>query len=136
MFDGGCDFLYIVWWVVCMVSEEVGNVDFCVFGLCLLVWDVQECLGSFEGELVVVQVIVYLVCVLKSNVVYSVFNVVMCDVVESGLWEVLLYLCNVLIKLMKSFGYGEEYCYVYDELDVYVVGEDYFFEDLELWCYY
>lgn len=38
--------------------------------------------------------------------------------------------------LMKDFGYGEEYCYVYDELGVYVVGECYFLLEMSGICYY
>lgn len=37
---------------------------------------------------------------------------------------------------MKDFGYGEEYCYVYDELGVYVVGECYFLLEMSGICYY
>lgn len=72
--------------------------------------------------------VIYLVLSLKSNVVYSVFNWCMVDICQDLDYEVLVYLCNVLIKLMKFMGYGEFYCYVYDELEVFVVGELYLFE--------
>lgn len=32
---------------------------------------------------------------------------------------------------MKLLGYGDEYCYVYNELNVYVVGENYFLFELK-----
>lgn len=92
----------------------------------IVVWDCFICVGLVEGECVIVQVIVYLVCVLKSNVVYIVFKVVLVDVCECLDYDVLVYLCDVLMKLMKEMGYGQEYCYVYDEVNVYVVGEVYF----------
>ena len=66
-----------------MASEEVGN-DPRALGLCLSAWDVQERLGSPEGELAVAQAIVYLACAPKSNAVYSAFNAAMRDVAESG----------------------------------------------------
>ena len=53
MIDGGCDPLYIARRVVRMASEEVGNADPRAMGLCLSAWDVQERLGSPEGELAV-----------------------------------------------------------------------------------
>ncbi|WP_047947480.1 replication-associated recombination protein A, partial [Pseudomonas aeruginosa] len=74
MLDGGCDPLYIARRVVRMASEEVGNADPRALGLCLSAWDVQERLGSPEGELAVAQAIVYLACAPKSNAVYSAFN--------------------------------------------------------------
>ncbi|MFO6063148.1 recombination factor protein RarA, partial [Pseudomonas aeruginosa] len=84
MLDGGCDPLYIARRVVRMASEEVGNADPRALGLCLSAWDVQERLGSPEGELAVAQAIVYLACAPKSNAVYSAFNAAMRDVAESG----------------------------------------------------
>ncbi len=111
MLDGGCDPLYIARRVVRMASEEVGNADPRALGLCLSAWDVQERLGSPEGELAVAQAIVYLACAPKSNAVYSAFNAAMRDVAESGSREVPLHLRNAPTKLMKSLGYGEEYRY-------------------------
>lgn len=136
MLDGGCDPLYIARRVVRMASEEVGNADPRALGLCLSAWDVQERLGSPEGELAVAQAIVYLACAPKSNAVYSAFNAAMRDVAESGSREVPLHLRNAPTKLMKSLGYGEEYRYAHDEPDAYAAGEDYFPEDLEPRRYY
>ncbi|HBP5993753.1 TPA: replication-associated recombination protein A [Pseudomonas aeruginosa] len=136
MLDGGCDPLYIARRVVRMASEEVGNADPRALGLCLSAWDVQERLGSPEGELAVAQAIVYLACAPKSNAVYSAFNAAMRDVAESGSRKVPLHLRNAPTKLMKSLGYGEEYRYAHDEPDAYAAGEDYFPEDLEPRRYY
>lgn len=51
MLDGGCDPLYIARRVVRMASEDIGNADPRALTLCLNAWDVQERLGSPEGEL-------------------------------------------------------------------------------------
>jgi len=126
MIDGGCDPLYIARRVVRMASEEVGNADPRAMGLCLSAWDVQERLGSPEGELAVAQAIVYLACAPKSNAVYSAFNAAMRDVRESGSEEVPLHLRNAPTRLMKELGYGNEYRYAHDEPDAYAAGEDYF----------
>ncbi|TBU73667.1 replication-associated recombination protein A [Phytopseudomonas daroniae] len=136
MLDGGCDPLYIARRVVRMASEDIGNADPRALTLCLNAWDVQERLGSPEGELAVAQAIVYLACAPKSNAVYSAFKAAMRDVAENGSCEVPLHLRNAPTKLMKQLGYGDEYRYAHDEPDAYAAGEDYFPEDLEPRHYY
>ncbi len=126
MIDGGCDPLYIARRVVRMASEEVGNADPRAMGLCLSAWDVQERLGSPEGELAVAQAIVYLACAPKSNAVYMAYKAAMRDVAENGSQEVPLHLRNAPTRLMKELGYGNEYRYAHDEPDAYAAGEDYF----------
>ncbi|WP_339511992.1 replication-associated recombination protein A [Pseudomonas sp. RL_15y_Pfl2_60] len=136
MIDGGCDPLYIARRVVRMASEDIGNADPRALSLCLSAWDVQERLGSPEGELAVAQAIVYLACAPKSNAVYSAFKAAMRDVAENGSMEVPLHLRNAPTKLMKQLGYGDEYRYAHDEPDAYAAGEDYFPEQLEPRQYY
>src|SRR5690554_4470173 len=108
MLDGGCDPLYIARRVVRMASEEVGNADPRALTLCLNAWDVQERLGSPEGELAVAQAIVYLACAPKSNAVYVAYKAARRDVEENGSLEVPLHLRNAPTRLMKELGYGEE----------------------------
>lgn len=74
MLDGGCDPLYIARRVVRMASEEVANADPRALTLCLQAWDVQERLGSPEGELAIAQAIAYLAVAPKSNAVYKAYN--------------------------------------------------------------
>jgi len=136
MLDGGCDPLYIARRVVRMASEDIGNADPRALTLCLNAWDVQERLGSPEGELAVAQAIVYLACAPKSNAVYMAFKAAMRDAAEQGSQEVPLHLRNAPTKLMKQLGYGEEYRYAHDEPDAYAAGEDYFPEALEPRQYY
>ncbi|MDX1369039.1 replication-associated recombination protein A [Pseudomonas sp.] len=136
MLDGGCDPLYIARRVVRMASEDIGNADPRALTLCLNAWDVQERLGSPEGELAVAQAIVYLACAPKSNAVYSAFKAAMRDAAEHGSLEVPLHLRNAPTKLMKELGYGDEYRYAHDEPDAYAAGEDYFPELLSARQYY
>ena len=119
-----------------MASEDIGNADPRALSLCLAAWDVQERLGSPEGELAVAQAITYLACAPKSNAVYMGFKSAMRDVAESGSLEVPLHLRNAPTKLMKQLGYGDEYRYAHDEPDAYAAGEDYFPEALEPRQYY
>ncbi|WP_454255474.1 replication-associated recombination protein A [Pseudomonas sp. Marseille-Q8238] len=136
MLDGGCDPLYLARRVVRMASEDIGNADPRALTLCLNAWDVQERLGSPEGELAVAQAIVYLACAPKSNAVYMGFKAAMREAAEHGSLEVPLHLRNAPTKLMKELGYGDEYRYAHDEPDAYAAGEDYFPEALEPRPYY
>lgn len=136
MIDGGVDLKYFVWCIVWMVWEDIGLVDLCVLQVVNDVVEIYEWFGLLEGEFVFGQVVIYFVCVVKSNVGYNVFNQVMVFVKQDKLCEVFVYLCNVLIKLMKEFGYGYVYCYVYDELNVYVVGEMYLLDGMCELCWY
>ena len=136
MLDGGCDPLYIARRVVRMASEDIGNADPRALTLCLNAWDVQERLGSPEGELAVARAIVYLACAPKSNAVYNAFNAAKRDAAEHGSQDVPLHLRNAPTKLMKELGYGDEYRYAHDEPDAYAAGEDYFPETFEPREYY
>ena len=136
MLDGGCDPLYLARRVVRMASEDIGNADPRALSLCLAAWDVQERLGSPEGELAIAQAIVYLACAPKSNAVYMGFKAAMRDAAAHGSLEVPLHLRNAPTKLMKSLGYGDEYRYAHDEPEAYAAGEDYFPEELQPQSYY
>ncbi len=136
MLDGGCDPLYIARRVVRMASEDIGNADPRALTLCLSAWDVQERLGSPEGELAVAQAITYLACAPKSNAVYMAYKAARQDAQNFGSLEVPLHLRNAPTKLMKQLGYGDEYRYAHDEPDAYAAGEDYFPEALTPRQYY
>jgi len=136
MLDGGCDPLYIARRVVRMASEDIGNADPRALDLALSAWDVQERLGSPEGELAIAQAIVYLACTPKSNAVYTAFNEAMDDARNSGSLEVPLHLRNAPTRLMKQLDYGKDYRYAHDELDAYAAGERYFPEGMDKRTYY
>ena len=126
MLDGGCDPLYIARRVVRMASEEVANADPRALTLCLQAWDVQERLGSPEGELAVAQAIAYLAVAAKSNAVYKAYNQARALVREHPTDEVPLHLRNAPTQLMKDEGFGAEYHYAHDFPDAFVAGENYF----------
>ena len=136
MLDGGADPLYIARRVVRMASEDVGNADPRALGLALNAWDVQERLGSPEGELAIAQALVYLAVAPKSNAVYNAYKAAMADAREGGSLEVPIHLRNAPTKLMKELGYGHDYRYAHDEPDAYAAGERYFPEELGERRYY
>ena len=136
MLDGGCDPLYLARRVVRMASEDIGNADPRALGLALDAWQVQERLGSPEGELAVAQAIVYLASAAKSNAVYTAFNAAREDVEAAGTQEVPLHLRNAPTALAKSLSHGAGYRYAHDEEDGYAAGENYFPEALRERRYY
>lgn len=131
MLDSGCDPLYLARRIVRMASEDIGNADPRALNLCLAAWEVQERLGSPEGELAIAQAVIYLASAPKSNAVYMAYNEAKRAVKEHASLEVPLHLRNAPTKLMTELGYGEEYRYAHDEPDAYAAGEDYFPEELE-----
>jgi putative ATPase len=136
MLDGGCDPLYIARRVVRMASEDIGNADPRALPLCLAAWDVQQRLGSPEGELAIAQAVVYLAAAPKSNAVYNAFNQVMADIRSQPAYDVPIHLRNAPTKLMKSMDFGAEYRYAHDEPGAYAAGEKYLPEELADTTYY
>jgi putative ATPase len=130
MLDGGCDPLYIARRLVRMASEDIGNADPRALTLAMDAWQVQERLGSPEGELGLAQAVVYLACAPKSNAVYKAFNEVMALVRSDQSREVPVHLRNAPTALMKELGYGHEYRYAHDEPHGYAAGEQYLPPDL------
>lgn len=136
MLDGGCDPLYIARRVVRMATEDIGNADPRALRIALDAWDVQERLGSPEGELAIAQAVLYMACAPKSNAAYMAYNAAMADVKQHGSYEVPIHLRNAPTKLMKELGYGKAYRYAHDEPEAYAAGENYFPEDMPERHYY
>ncbi len=126
MLDGGCDPLYIARRVVRMASEDIGNADPRGLRLALDAWEVQERLGSPEGELAVAQAILYLASAAKSNAVYKAYNAARADAAQSGSLDVPIHLRNAPTRMMKDMDYGRDYRYAHDEPDAYAAGVNYF----------
>ncbi len=136
MIDGGCDPLYIARRVVRMASEDIGNADPRALALALDAWDVQDRLGSPEGELAIAQAVVYLACAAKSNAVYTAWGSAQEDARRSGSLEVPVHLRNAPTRLMRELGYGRRYRYAHDEPEGYAAGEVYFPDGLTGRHYY
>ena len=136
MLDGGCDPLYIARRVVRMASEDIGNADPRALTLSLEAWQVQERLGSPEGELAVAQAVIYLACAAKSNAVYMAYNAARSEVAQGMSEEVPLHLRNAPTTLMKAMEHGAGYRYAHDEPEAYAAGENYFPELLQDRQYY
>ena len=136
MLDGGCDPLYVARRIVRMASEDIGNADPRALTLALNAWDVQERLGSPEGELALAQAVVYMACAAKSNALYMAYKAARADIGSTGSLEVPVHLRNAPTKLMKELGYGRAYRYAHDEPGAYAAGENYFPDDMPPVNYY
>ncbi len=126
MIDGGCDPLYIARRLVRMASEDIGNADPRALDLALDAWQVQERLGSPEGELALAQATLYLASAAKSNAVYRAWKAALADARASGSLDVPLHLRNAPTRLLKELGHGRAYRYAHDEPEAYAAGESYF----------
>ena len=136
MLDGGCEPLYIARRLVRMASEDIGNADPRALRICLDAWDVQERLGSPEGELAMAQAVCYLAAAPKSNAVYAAYNAVRRDIVAAPSYDVPMHLRNAPTGMMKTQGFGEGYRYAHDEVDAYAAGENYLPEEIKDNVYY
>ncbi|MDX1589543.1 MAG: replication-associated recombination protein A [Oleiphilaceae bacterium] len=130
MLDGGCDPVYVARRLVRIASEDIGNADPRALALAMNGWDVQERLGSPEGELALAQVVTYLALAPKSNAVYQAFNQCMSDIRNGADEAVPVHLRNAPTSLLKEMGHGEEYRYAHDEPEAFAAGEAYLPESL------
>ena len=136
MLDGGCDPLYIARRVVRMASEDIGNADPRALQIALNAWDVQERLGSPEGELTIAQAIAYLAAAPKSNAVYKALHAAWDDVKSMPGYDVPLHLRNAPTAMMNTLDYGKDYRYAHDEPDAYAAGASYFPQEMPNRIYY
>lgn len=125
MLDGGADPVYVARRLLRMASEDIGNADPRTLRLCLDAWDVQERLGSPEGELALAQAATYLALAPKSNAIYKAYNQCRADIRKDPDYQVPVHLRNAPTALMKSLGHGDEYRYAHDEPDAFAAGESY-----------
>ncbi|NRB40487.1 MAG: replication-associated recombination protein A [Pseudomonadales bacterium] len=125
MLDGGCDALYLARRIVRTASEDIGNADPRALEIAMNAWQVQERLGSPEGELALAQAVIYLASAPKSNAVYTAFNACRQLVASTPTLDVPMHLRNAPTKLMKELDYGEGYRYAHDEPEAFAAGEGY-----------
>lgn len=130
MLAGGCDPHYLLRRLVRIASEDIGNADPKALQLTLGAWEAWDRLGSPEGELAVMQAVVYLAVLPKSNALYAAHKAVLKDVREHPAAEVPVHLRNAPTRLAKQLGHGKGYRYAHDEqhgeLGGYAAGETYF----------
>jgi putative ATPase len=105
--------------------EDVGLADPQALPQAVAAWEAYERLGSPEGELALVQCIVYLGTAPKSNALYRAYGSSSAAAKETGSLMPPMHILNAPTRLMKDLGYGKGYEYDHDSAEGFS-GQDYF----------
>jgi len=130
MLAGGEDPLYIARRLIRFASEDVGLADPQALVQSLAAREAYEVLGSPEGELAIVQAVLYLATAPKSNAAYRAEKAAMRAAKETGSLMPPPHILNAPTKLMKELGYAKGYAYDHDTADAFS-GQTYFPEGME-----
>jgi len=114
MLEAGEDPLYIARRVVRMSIEDIGLAEPNALALCMAARDAVDFIGMPEGNLALVQAVVYLCAAPKSNALYTAYGAVQQDIEQTAADPVPLHLRNAPTSLMKGLGYGKGYQYAHD----------------------
>lgn len=129
MIAGGEDPRYIARRLVRFASEDIGMADPNALTQSIAAWEAFERLGSPEGELAIVQCIIYLGTAPKSNAAYKAEKAAKRLARDTGSLMPPKHILNAPTKLMKDIGYGQGYQYDHDATDGFS-GQDYFPDDM------
>ena len=111
MLAGGEHPLYIARRLVRASVEDIGLADPQAVVQALAAKDVYDFLGSPEGEIALVQCVLYLASAPKSNAVYVAQGAAKRAAAEHGSLMPPAHILNAPTKLMKKLGYGKGYEY-------------------------
>ncbi len=125
MVTGGEDPRYVARRLVRFASEDIGLADPQALVQALAGWEAYERLGSPEGELALVQVVIYLGSAPKSNAAYRAEKAAARAARETGSLAPAAHSVNAPTRLMKELGYGRGYRYDHDEPDAFA-GQSHF----------
>ena len=125
MLAGGEQPLYIARRLVRASIEDIGLADPQAVVQALAAKDVYDFLGSPEGELALVQAVIYLASAPKSNATYVAYGAARRAAEEHGSLMPPAHILNAPTKLMKNLGYGRGYEYDHEADDAFS-GQNYF----------
>lgn len=129
MMAGGEDPRYVARRLVRFASEDIGLADPNALPQSIAAWEAYERLGSPEGELAIVQCVLYLATAPKSNAAYKAQSAAKRLARDTGSLMPPKHILNAPTKLMKEIGYGDGYAYDHDADDGFS-GQDYFPDDI------
>jgi len=135
MLAGGEDPLFIARRLTRFAVEDIGLADPQAVQQALAAWDVYERLGSPEGELALVQCVIYLGTAPKSNAVYKAQKAANRAARDTGSLMPPMHILNAPTRMMKELGYGKGYAYDHDAQDGFS-GQNYFPDDLPRQSFY
>jgi len=130
MIDGGADPLYLARRIIRISIEDIGLADPKAQTIALEAYQIFERLGYPEGELSLVNAILYLSLAPKSNASYMAYNEVKGFINKHQQFDVPLHLRNAPTKLMENLDYGKNYRYAHNEPDAYAAGVKYFPDEM------
>ncbi len=125
MLVAGEEPLYIVRRLVRFASEDVGLADPGALTQALAAKDAYDFLGSPEGELAIVQAVLYLATAPKSNAAYAAEKKAKGLARETGALMPPKHILNAPTRLMSELGYGAGYTYDHGTADAFS-GQNYF----------
>ncbi|HEY0283656.1 MAG TPA: replication-associated recombination protein A [Rhizomicrobium sp.] len=125
MLAGGERPLYILRRMVRASVEDIGLADPQALVQALAAKDMYDFLGSPEGEIAVVQCVLYLASAPKSNAVYLAQGAAKRAAAEYGSLMPPAHILNAPTKLMKNLGYGKGYEYDHEAEEGFS-GQNYF----------
>ena len=125
MLGAGENPLYIVRRLVRFAVEDVGLADPDALLQALAAMQTYQFLGSPEGELALVQCVIYLGTAPKSNATYRAQGAASEAAHESGSLMPPTHILNAPTRMMKELGYGKDYVYDHDTAEGFS-GQSYF----------
>jgi len=136
MLDGGADPLYLGRRLLRMAWEDIGLADLNAQTIAMNALQTYERLGSPEGELALVNCVIYLAVTTKSNSSYVAYAKAQEFVKQSSAADVPLHLRNAPTKLMSELGYAKDYKYAHDYAHHYVPNENYWPDNISAQDFY
>ncbi len=130
MLDGGEEPRYIARRLLRFAYEDVGMADPQAVVQAVTAWETYERLGSPEGEIALVTLVIYLATAPKSNASYLAQKSAMRLAKETGSLMPPMHILNAPTRLMKEIGYGEGYAYDHDTEHGFS-GQNYFPEGID-----
>ena len=130
MLTAGEDPLYVVRRLVRFAVEDVGLADPAALVQAIAAKDAYAFVGSPEGELAIVQLVIYLATAPKSNSAYRAESAAAEAARETGSLMPPKHILNAPTRLMKEIGYGAGYRYDHDT-EAGFSGQNYFPEGME-----
>ena len=130
MFEGGEDPSFIMRRLTRFAVEDIGLADPIALTQSIAAWEAYDRLGSPEGELAIVQCVIYLGTAPKSNSSYKAERVSRKVARETGSLIPPKHILNAPTKMMKEMGYGHGYTYDHDQEDGFS-GQNYFPDNME-----
>ncbi len=135
MLVAGEDPMYLIRRLVRFASEDIGLADPEAIHQALAAKNTYEFLGSPEGELQIVQAVLYMATAPKSNAAYKAEKAAKKTARATGSLMPPAHILNAPTKLMKDIGYGKDYAYDHDT-EGGVSGQNYFPDDMQRQQFY